>query len=337
MRSPRPRHSGSCGAIRGQAAKRRGRAGAGGGTTCPVYGRSRAARHRAGKGTGPQPRPRPAPASAAICDQRLGDRGVGVKDVMNPAGHASLRVTIDRYGRLFEIREHKREEIARKTLLSLLQETGLASAPGKLLYSGSSSVKPCDIYLLGYNPGGDPTKETQTVEEHLRATPADWNEYLDAKWCRRGLELQAGQALLQRRVRWMLKQLGYDPRAVCASNLIFARSRGIGNLHDKRKLADACWSLHAAILVVVRPKAILAIGKDAFDDILSRGPEFPIEHRSSGQSNWLCYASKTMIEGCNVRVAAVPHLSRYKICAHLDVIEWLRERLGLGSTQTAHG
>jgi hypothetical protein len=46
------------------------------------------------------------------------------------------------------------------TLLTMLQTTGLGERPGKLLYSGLSSIKPSPIYLLGFNPVVIPSSRT---------------------------------------------------------------------------------------------------------------------------------------------------------------------------------
>jgi hypothetical protein len=45
----------------------------------------------------------------------------------------------------------------------------LGRRPGKVLYSGTATVKPGRLYLLGVNPGGSPEAEPQTIYDHPRS------------------------------------------------------------------------------------------------------------------------------------------------------------------------
>ena len=94
----------------------------------------------------------------------------------------------------------------RQVLLQHLHDAKIQDWCGKVLYSSINTLKKGPVYLLGYNPGGDPAKESMTLAEHVSQSPPDWNEYVDAEWMPRGIRCPAGQALLQRRVRWLLEQ-----------------------------------------------------------------------------------------------------------------------------------
>ena len=150
------------------------------------------------------------------------------------------------------------QDSLRDALLRRLRDAQLDGLTGKVLYSGINTLKKGPVYFLGFNPGGDPAKETMTLAEHVTQSPSDWNEYLDAKWGAPGGGWRPpGQAPLQRRVQWLLNQLGLQTREVCASNLIFNRSIDQARLNDWSGVADRRWPIHDWIIKLVQPHAIL--------------------------------------------------------------------------------
>ena len=132
----------------------------------------------------------------------------------------------------------------------------LSDRSGLLLYSSHETLRPGEVYFLGFNPGGDaPTPLRRTVPEILTQTE---NAYLDECWAPGGRSYAAGRAPMQMRTVQVLKALGLDPRAVCSSNLIFVRSvdsKGVENY-----MADRCWPVHRAVLDIVRPRLIVSCG-----------------------------------------------------------------------------
>jgi hypothetical protein len=137
---------------------------------------------------------------------------------------------------------------------------------GKVFYSGRNAFSgPASIYVLGFNPGGDPASRTEeTVGGHtervLFQAPADWSAYYDEVWKERAK--RAGEAPLQRRMRHLLSGLRLDPRCVPASNLIFTRSRRSGGLPrvDLDTLIKMCWPVHQEVLDTLCPKALICFG-----------------------------------------------------------------------------
>jgi hypothetical protein len=78
-------------------------------------------------------------------------------------------------------------------LLAELEAAGLSGMPGKLLYSGLGTLCPGKIYLLGWNPGGNPNAEIDSVRDDylkLAQERSDWNEYLDGSWMSRARSAQ---------------------------------------------------------------------------------------------------------------------------------------------------
>jgi uracil-DNA glycosylase len=62
----------------------------------------------------------------------------------------------------------------------------------------------------------------------------------------------------------MLARLRLDPRAVPASNVIFARSRGEADLRDRKSdLLDACWPIHEAVIAALDVRALVCFGGTA--------------------------------------------------------------------------
>jgi hypothetical protein len=220
------------------------------------------------------------------------------------------------------------------TIMRRLRESGLGVRSGKLLYSDLATLSPGELYVLGYNPGGDPKAEPISVaEEHanLAGRPKGWNEYLHGVWLRDGREQLAGSMPMQKRTCYLLRSLGLDVRSVCASNLIFVRSKDINTLRDRKKLAEECWPIHQLIFDIVRPKAILCIGGNEASKFLhSRANKLSnIEPFPSGHGDWKCSATTGQIGSSRMSIVRIPHLSRYAIDRYPEVVHWVRKKLGL--------
>ena len=219
-------------------------------------------------------------------------------------------------------------------LIQKLKDTGLADFPGKLLYSGIGTLSPGKLYILGWNPGGDSNTENSSAVDDLIALAKkspDWNEYIDGVWRPGGRVCAPGDAPMQRRVRHLLAGIGLPVRSVCASNMVFVRSRASADLEGPIDLAERCWPVHKSILEYVCPAGILSIGGNpVFDFIvnhghLQSGPEsFP-----SGHGNWNCLAGQILLGTRTIRIVSVPHLARYAIDHHPDVVQWVSSKLGL--------
>ncbi|MBF4237083.1 uracil-DNA glycosylase family protein, partial [Vibrio anguillarum] len=84
------------------------------------------------------------------------------------------------------------------------------------------------------------------------------NSYLDEAWVNGISKYEVGQAPLQKRVSWLMEQLGYDVRDVCSTNLIFTTSKSSNELCFG--LAGICWAFHESVLEIVQPKLIITFG-----------------------------------------------------------------------------
>lgn len=211
-------------------------------------------------------------------------------------------------------------DLARRELASI------ANCSGGILYSSAETLQRGTVYLLGLNPGGDPKKlcgEDNTIGHSIETLPdCKDNAYLDENWTDRGAG--KGKSPLQRRVCWLLTQLGLNPRDVCASNLIFVRSSRAGG-SGYPETATLCWPVHERILRIVQPKLILTFGNSAISPFRFLQDHYQVtdpKRFSSGHGNWQCYGFSTP-DG--VKVIGLPHLSRYAIDKHHEVVEWMKK------------
>jgi len=149
------------------------------------------------------------------------------------------------------------QNFARKELASFLDE------PGSILYSSHKTLKPGDVYLLGFNPGGAGGNPLKFSIDSMLFDES--NAYLDESWENRNGSWAKGEAPLQKRICWLLRRLKLNPREVCASNLIFFQSREAKDINYS--LAETCWPIHEAILEVLQPKLIICFGNSDISGI----------------------------------------------------------------------
>ena len=193
---------------------------------------------------------------------------------------------------------------------------------GTILYSSAETLRPSPVYFLGLNPGGDPTELPEhTLRQAVAELPTKTtNDYLDKSWAGSA----PGKSTLQIRVCWLFEKIGFQPRQVCSSNLIFVRSVSAAHL-SFRNLAEQCWPVHNEILKIVRPRLILTFGNSSsspYTFIRERLGASPEECFPSGHGTWQCRAFVTR---SGVRVVGLPHLSRYAIHQHPEVVTWLHQ------------
>ena len=202
---------------------------------------------------------------------------------------------------------------------------GLLDKPGSILYSSHETLKPGDVYLLGFNPGGTGGNPIERSINQLLTNTT--NAYLDESWENQNGVWANGEAPLQKRIQWILKSIKLNPRDVCASNLIFFQSREASDINFF--LAKQCWPVHEAILSIVKPKLIIAFGNSGaspygyLHSILGG----KVESFPSGHGNWKIKGFNSQINGGPVYIAGLPHLSRYSPIGKNHVIEWISKKI----------
>jgi hypothetical protein len=189
------------------------------------------------------------------------------------------------------------------------QLRGLVNQPGKILYSSHETLCQGDVYLLGYNPGGS---EGPSISDSISNMLSQFeNAYFDEDWSNGAGDYKKGEAPLQKRVDLLITALGYDLKAVCASNLIFAQSV---NAHGvSSALADVCWPVHEAIMSIVKPKVILVFGNSSPSPFLYLHNKYQgeVEYFEAGHGDWQVKTFKANIHGRSVRIIGFPHFSYY--------------------------
>ena len=224
-----------------------------------------------------------------------------------------------------------------KDIELLLSNASVLHKSGSVLYSAAHTLTKGDAYILGLNPGGI---EGLSISEDLAALPnKSLNSYLDEYWGKKGIyrveEEPKGQAPLQIRLNKLVNAIGLNLSNVCASNLVFMRSRndkGINYPHD----ANICWATHEKILNIVKPNLIIAFGNSSRSPYRYLSNKFNLGgHESeieSGHGNWKCRSFEALILGRTIRVVGFPHLSRYSPldkngAVREDIKNWLRQGL----------
>ena len=213
--------------------------------------------------------------------------------------------------------------IAKESLKHLLDRSG------EVIYSSHETLKKGDIYLMGLNPGGDPDDdECIKIREHFEnILSKTTNSYVDEEWANgKGLS-KKGKAPLQLRVQWLIKELGYEITDVCATNLIFQKSKSSDELCFG--LAGICWRFHEHVIEIVQPKLILTFG----NALKSASPYFflksllggdEIEPIKAGHGNWECRGFEAKINGRKTIIIGLPHLSYYNPDKP-NIIDWIKE------------
>lgn len=208
------------------------------------------------------------------------------------------------------------------------QDKNILNCSGKILYSSNKTLKSGKVYLLGYNPGGDPKNHNEdTIEYELDNLHQQiGNSYIDEKWKNNKAAYKKGEHPLQKGVKYLLESLGEKPEEVCASNLIFKRSIGAKDVNSGD--ADTCWPVHERILQIISPKLILSFGIETYYHLkVKLGNNSKEITCKSGHHNWNCRLFKSE---SGVVVVGLPHLSIYKIYANKNrqnVINWIRQHL----------
>lgn len=198
---------------------------------------------------------------------------------------------------------------------------------GAVLFSSRETLRPGRFYLLGLNPGGVPNRET--IGDSLTALHRyTKNAYLDEVWA----GCPKGEAPIQVRVRTLAAWLGLGTRKLCASNLVFRRTRGDSGL-DWPRDADSCWPVHELVLGQVNPDVILAFGNGNVSPYgylrrlhRTRYDSWPDEDEfiPEGCESKRCKSFNTTLHGRLRLVLGFPHFRRFSLEGREDVAAWVK-------------
>jgi len=184
---------------------------------------------------------------------------------------------------------------------------------GEVFYSGRTAFsKPCDLYLLGFNPGTDPQEmPDDTVGKNIQnvtvSLPSLFSSYRDCSWNGRS----PGTAPMQQRVIHMLETVDLNPHEVPSSNLIFPRSRDEKAIrHEAKHLESLCWPFHQAVISSLGVKVIVCMGRSTAEAVRRRlSAHQHIE--TFTEKNGRGYKSDAHANSEGVVVVRVTHPSRF--------------------------
>ena len=236
-------------------------------------------------------------------------------------------------------------------IASKIKEIGIADEPGSVLYSGNETICKGDFYFMGANPGGHSDQFSDGIEDTVinqlsrKYVPSSFNEYFDAKWQKsKGKPTAAGQALLQKRIKFLFQNLGLNLRKTLSTNSVFVRSATLEKFHlDWNQAANKCWEIHEILLEQVKPKIIIVFGDEArafLEKRMSIKDQDVFGVQSQNEIKYFYYRKGFISIKNELRpliLLSTPHLSRYKIDAKgMDygdkfdtrpAIEWLKEKI----------
>ena len=134
-----------------------------------------------------------------------------------------------------------------------------------------------------------------------------------------------GQHRLQKNFSALFCAPEEDSHAVCASNLIFKRSRDEKD-SGYPELAKFCWPVHETILQIVRPRAIITFGvTKTFQFVADQFGGGSIQYLKADYGNWSWgYLVK---DGAPVLIG-LPHLSFYPLYNRPEVLKTIRSLVG---------
>jgi hypothetical protein len=204
----------------------------------------------------------------------------------------------------------------------------LLNESGSIVFSSVDTIKKGDLYTLGLNPGGEtfiPINKTLSELPHKKH-----NSYLDEIWGnRRNPAYIKGQHPLQRNYTGLIRAIGYNPSDIFSSNLIFTRSRGQYTAQFSTRV-DTCWNVHKEFIKIVDPKCFIVFGNSKISPYQYIKNKYPLKNEDSlesGHGGWKCHSCSGVIEGKERILIGVPHLSRYYITHHENVIYWIKSKI----------
>lgn len=136
---------------------------------------------------------------------------------------------------------------------------------GGVFYSKPELLTRGDVYLMGYNPGGDSGPPiSDELDNHFAKNVSGYEQIWqhrsgtndDGTTKHRNVE---GLTRYQRGLIEITELLDYSPDQVFMTNLIFFQSHDGKGVHYKRDSA-VCWPVHEKLLSIVQPKIIVAVG-----------------------------------------------------------------------------
>ncbi len=209
-----------------------------------------------------------------------------------------------------------------------------AKRSGGIFYSKPELLKSGDVYLMGYNPGGDSGPPiSDELDNHFGKDVSGYEQ----TWQHRSGTNDDGTikhrdierlTRYQRGLRDFTALMGYQPDQVFMTNLIFFQSHAEKGVNYKRD-SDICWPIHEKMLNIVKPKIIVAVGNanagSAYTKLLQQ-KRHVIEPSSKvvKEANHGKFRLKGFLfseGGQDVAVLGLPHFSYYNVKPNEELLK----------------
>ena len=181
---------------------------------------------------------------------------------------------------------------------------------GSVFFSGRRAFdEPCDLYVLGLNPAGDPAGANtirQNVDSVLHERPGNWSAWRDERWGGK----EPGRNFRQRRVLHLFEEIGRDPGEVPTSEVVFLRStRWRADLGDLESVVRECWPFHRAVIETLGVRVIVCLGGQAGHHVRQRlgAHELVDEFVEDNRRRW---KSQAHANGQGLTVVTLAHPSQ---------------------------
>jgi hypothetical protein len=142
-----------------------------------------------------------------------------------------------------------------------------ARKSGTAMQNGWSSLRPGKLYVMGFNPGGNPQAIKRNIGDSIQDLGNSYSAFTDECWIENhdedcSLEECKSKARHQRTVCSLVNVLHpeFNVRDVFATNAIFMRSKYQDTLKGPRELWEKCWPVHQLFISIVLPRVIVCLG-----------------------------------------------------------------------------
>ena len=209
-----------------------------------------------------------------------------------------------------------------------------AERSGGIFYSKPELLKRGDVYLMGYNPGGDSGPPiSEELDNHFAKSVSDYEQI----WQHRSGTNDDGtlrhrdverSTRYQRGLKEFTALLGYQPGQIFMTNLIFFQSHDGKGVKYKQD-SETCWPIHEKMLSIVKPKIIVAVGNDnagsAYTKLLQQkrhkiDPSSKVV-KEANHGKYRLKGFRFSEDNRDVMVLGLPHFSYYNVKPNQDLLK----------------
>jgi len=190
---------------------------------------------------------------------------------------------------------------------------------GESFYSSINTLKKGKYLIVGLNPGGDPKKILSSIKDSFQKIQnPEYNAYYE-NWLANGKKHR-----LQENLKTLFAYLEYPLRDVCATNIIYERTRRESDLTISKM--EAYKQILSKTINLIEPEVIITFGRKPYNFLLELFPSYPHKTISieSGHSNWTIELTLFALPQ-QMKVIGLPHLSVYTLYNRPEKMQLLKD------------